>query len=361
MRKNKLASRSFRRRSQAVTAQDVARHVGVSPMTVSRVLAGAQNVTPDTRERVLAAVRALNYSPNAAARSLASATPARIGLLFSNPSSAYLSALLVGVLDEMGRRGSQLIIARCEPGDAKSERAAVRQALTGQVAGILLPPPLCESNAVLNEIAVSGVVAIGIASGKPGGKISSVRIDDRKAAYEMTRRLIALGHRHIGFIAGHPNQSASGARLAGFAQAMQEAGPGAAKTIAQGYFSYQSGLDAAERLLGRKDRPTAIFASNDDMAAAVVSVAHRRGLDVPRDISVAGFDDTAIATTLWPELTTIRQPIAQMAAAAVDQLFRELRARKDAAVTPCDTVMDHQLIERQSTARVKSATRAKSR
>jgi LacI family transcriptional regulator len=95
--------------------------------------------------------------------------------------------------------------------------------------------------------------------------------------------------------------------------------------VQQGYFSYRSGLEAAEQLLGQDRPPTAIFASNDDMAAAVVSVAHRHGLDVPRDLSVVGFDDTSAATTVWPELTTIHQPIASMADSAIDVLLRDIR------------------------------------
>jgi LacI family transcriptional regulator len=351
MTRARAKPRQIRRGTQSVTAQDVAREVGVSPMTVSRVIAGSANVSEETRERVLAAASALNYAPNTAARTLASAAPARFGLLFSNPSSAWLSSLLVGTLDETGRRGAQLLIAPCEPGSPRSERAAVNRMVAGQVAGLLLPPPLCESPAVLKAIIAAGAPAVAIAMGVPRADISCVRVDDEKAAAEMTRRLLVLGHRHIGFITGNPNQSASARRLAGFERAMREFGVGARKSVAQGEFSYASGLAAANRLLDRKDRPTAIFASNDDMAAAAVSLAHRRGLDVPRDLSVAGFDDTAVATTLWPELTTIRQPIARMAAAAVELLLRgiqERRAGGRAAIS--DLVLEHLLVERGSTA-----------
>jgi LacI family transcriptional regulator len=352
MTKPRPPSSTGRRRGESVTAQDVARRVGVSAMTVSRVVAGSKNVGADTRDRVLAAVRELNYSPNTAARSLASAVPTRVGLLYSNPSNAYLSALLVGALDEMGRRGSQMTLIDCKPGDARSERKAVRQMLGGQVAGVLLPPPLCESPAVLSEIEAAGAVAIGIAVGRPDGKISTVRIDDRKAAYEMTRRLIALGHKRLGFISGHPNQTASAERLGGFEDAVAEAGASIRTAVAQGYFDFQSGLEAAERLLARKDRPTAIFASNDDMAAAAISVAHRRGLDTPGDISIAGFDDTAIATTVWPALTTVRQPIARMAAQAVGLLHEELhRRRAGAKASVRDVILRHELVERGSVAR----------
>lgn len=354
MRKPKPPSRVGRRRTEIVTAHDVAHRVGVSAMTVSRVVAGAKNVDPKTRERVLGAVKELNYRPNAAARALASALPTQMGLLFSNPSNAYLGALLVGALGEAGRLGSQLVVADCLPGDARSERRVVRGMLGGQTAGLLLPPPLCDSPAVLAEIATADAIAVGIAPGLPGEGISSVRIDDRKAAYEMTTLLIRFGHKRIGFIAGHPNQKASAQRRAGFEDAASEAGPGVHTAIAQGYFSFESGLTAAERLLARKAPPTAIFASNDDMAAAAISVAHRRGLDIPRDISIAGFDDTAIATTVWPELTTVRQPIADMAARAVDFLHGELQRRKAGLKLDVrDIVMPHTIIERGSVARAR--------
>ena len=143
----------------------------------------------------------------------------------------------------------------------------------------------------------------------------------------MTEHLIAMGHRRIGFIRGH--ESDREPRYEGFQAAMTQAGlaidPG---LIQQGYFTYRSGLEAAEKLLSRKSPPTAIFASNDDMAAAAVSVAHRRGLDVPRDLSVVGFDDTPTATTVWPN-STVRQPIAAMAGSAIELLLRSIRQRKD--------------------------------
>jgi len=125
---------------------------------------------------------------------------------------------------------------------------------------------------------------------------------------------------------------------------------GAELIVASGAFTYDSGLRAAEQLLDAERPPTAIFASNDDMAAAAVSVAHRRHLDVPRDLTVVGFDDTTVATTLWPPLTTIRQPVRQMAAIALDRLIRVLRSTEETDVAFADHVLDHALIERDSTA-----------
>src|SRR5262249_36015213 len=291
------------------------------------------------------------YAPNLGARNLASAEHQRIGLLFANPSAAYLTEFIVGLLDAMSRRGAELTLSRVDAGNAADERRVVRELLQSSMTGLLLAPPLSESATVRAEAAAAGIPVVAVATGRFPGDVSSVRIDDRKAAYDLTHKLINLGHRRIALIKGHPNQTASAERQAGYEAALRAFAPKAKPIIVQGFFSYQSGLLAAEQLLGGKTKPTAIFASNDDMAAAVVSVAHRRGLDVPRDISVAAFDDTAIATRLWPELTTVRQPIGEMAAAAVDLLLSEISARRDGETpAPVDIVMPYTLIERQSTA-----------
>lgn len=344
-------ARASRRGSKAATAEDVARLARVSPMTVSRVVNGDKNVRASTREAVLDAVRELRYAPNLAARNLASAEQQRIGLPFANPSHAYLSEFLVGMLDQLGDAGAQLVLVQCEAGDAKAERAAMAQLLRGQVSGILLTAPLSDSAAIRHEIAEADIPAVIVGAGRFHGELSSVRIDERQAAYDMTKRLLDLGHRRIGFIMGHPNQTASAARRAGFEAALKELAPDAEPSLAPGFFTYQSGLAAAEQLLGQSRPPSAIFASNDDMAAAVVSVAHRRGLDVPRDVTVVGFDDTAIATTLWPELTTVRQPIRELGAEAAQLLLKRLRAKKAGIIElPSDIVMAHTLVERQSSA-----------
>jgi LacI family transcriptional regulator len=179
-----------------------------------------------------------------------------------------------------------------------------------------------------------------------------VRIDDFQAAFEMTRYLLDLGHRRLGFIKGHPNQTASEERWRGFTAALNEYNAKLPPAqVEQGFFSYRSGLDAARKLLSCAEAPTAIFASNDDMAAAVVSEAHRRGLDVPRDLTVVGFDDTLIASTIWPELTTIQQPIAEMAAEAVAMLVRTIRnPRPEGDASRRHKLIDHALITRESAA-----------
>ena len=200
------------------------------------------------------------------------------------------------------------------------------------------------------ELDAMGIPVVTVATGAPQEDSLNVRIDDHAAAMEMTRYLLDLGHRRIGFIKGHPNHIASHDRYRGFCDALTEAGIDAEKAPAeQGYFSYRSGLTAGERLLAQPERPTAIFASNDDMAAATISVAHRMGLIVPGDVSIVGFDDTALATSVWPELTTVKQPIAAMAEAAHELLIADLRAHQGG--TPrkfAERVLSHAMIIRES-------------
>ncbi len=339
-----------RRSRTKVTIDDVAHRAGVSAMTVSRVVNAEKNVHPTTRELVLSVVRELNYAPNLAARSLAKADDIQVGLIYGNPSGAYLSEFLVGALDESTSRGAQLVLVKSQGVDAQAAEDAVQRLIAGGVTGAVLTSPLSESRHVSERLAAAGIPSVGVATGCFRGDVSCVRVDDRQAAYDMTRLLLELGHRRIGFIKGHPNQTASAERLAGFETAVAEH-PDCEVAVAQGYFTFQSGLEAAELLLDGQPRPTAIFASNDDMAAAAVSVAHRRFLDVPNDLTVVGFDDTAVATTLWPALTTVRQPVSAMAAMAIDLLLQDIRALRDGKTPlPIDRVIEHTIVQRNSSA-----------
>ena len=342
--------RTSRRTGNVVTISDVARLAGVSPMTVSRVVNGGANVKASTKEAVSAAIRELNYVPNLAARSLAKAEEVRVGVIYSNPSAAFLSEFLVGVLDETQGEGAQVTLVRCEEGEA-AELAAVRRLTDAGVNCVVLPPPHSESQVVRRAVARARLPAAAIATGRGHKGLICVRIDDRRAAYDMGRRLLDLGHRRIGLIGGHPNQLSSAERRLGLEAVVAEADCGAEIVFAQGFFDYASGLAAGEALLDLAEPPTAIFASNDDMAAAAISVAHRRGLDVPRDLTVVGFDDTFVATTLWPPLTTVRQPVRAMAARAVELLIRRVRGREgDEAPAALDEVLPHAVVERQSAA-----------
>jgi LacI family transcriptional regulator len=337
------------RKSGAPTVKDVAELAGVSPMTVSRVINGETAVRERTREAVHAAIAKLNYSPNRAARNLAGAGQFRLGLLYSNPSAGYLSEFLLGGLDQAARSDVQLVVEKCDVGD--HEREVAERLIKGGVDGVILPPPLCDSRLVVDFLVERSVPTVVVATGSPPIEVAAVSIDDRHAAREMTRHLIDLGHRRIGFITGHSNLTASAERLEGYKLALVQAGLSFDHAlVADGLFTYLSGLEAADDLLNLTDPPTAIFASNDDMAAAVVAVAHRRHLDVPGDLTVCGFDDTAMATTIWPELTTIRQPIADMSRCAVDLLTTMVRQRRNGISEARHITLDYALIRRQSDA-----------
>ena len=342
-------------RARGATLVDVAQLAGVSRMTVSRVINDDLKVRPATRTAVLAALRELNYEPNLAARNLVMAGELRIGVIYSNPSAAFMSDFLIGVFEEATSAGARLILARGENGQVPTPRELQRLLGSG-VHGVVLAPPLGESVVLRDMLRAANLPVAVVAAGSSPTDAINVRIDDSQASRAMAQHLLDLGHRRIGFIAGNPDQTASAKRLEG-ARAAIEAVEGAELVLAQGTFTYGSGLRAAEQLLDADPPPTAIFASNDDMAAAAVSVAHRRHLDVPRDLTVVGFDDTTVATTLWPPLTTVRQPVRQMAAVALDRLMRVLRSTGPSTEASAEYVLGHALIERESTAPPRPASR----
>ncbi len=342
--------RNSRRSNRAPTIADVARDARCSPMTVSRVINGEGNVKPDMREQVKAAIAKLNYAPNRAARSLAGGKQLRIGLLFDNPSSSYLAEFLMGALEEATRRDIHLEVQSCD--NAPDSALMVEKMFEGGITGFILPPPLSDDVRVLDLIVSKGCFAIAVGPGKANGSHGTVMIDEHQAAFDMTRHIINLGHKRIGFIIGNPEQVASSQRLAGYRAALEDQNlPVNESLIVQGQFTYRSGLIAAEKLLSGPDVPTAIFASNDDMAAATVAVAHRYKLDVPSDITVCGFDDTDLASSMWPELTTIRQPIREMTAKAVEMIADLARSEKSLGKTrPAHVMLPYQLIRRDSDA-----------
>ncbi len=345
-----IPKKTNRRQSGQPTISDVARLASCSPMTVSRVINGEASVREETREAVLAAIAQLNYSPNKAARSLAGASEIRIALLYSNPSASYLSEFLMGSLDQASRSDVHLQVERCE--FSVDEEKVVRRLVEIGINGFVLPSPLCDEQPLLDLLRRLKVRAVLVGPGKAEAHHSAVMIDEYQAAYDMTAHIVGLGHKRIGFIVGNPHQTASGQRLSGYLDAMAAAELDVPEgMVVQGLFTYRSGIDAATRLLDQTDPPSAIFASNDDMAAATVAVAQRRHLDVPADLSVCGFDDTAIASTIWPELTTIRQPIAEMSRRAVELLANDLRAERAGKPNkPGHLTLDYTLVRRQSDA-----------
>ncbi|MBC6983398.1 LacI family DNA-binding transcriptional regulator [Caulobacter sp. 17J80-11] len=332
----------------SVTIIEVAERAGVSIKTVSRVLNREPNVREETRERVMAAVQALDYQPSLSARSLAGARSFLIGLLFDNPSASYVSDIQLGAVSRCRESGYHLTI---EPVDAASpdlERVVRQIVSTLRLDGVILTPPVCDDARVLDVLEKSGTPYVRVAPDRQPDRAARVGMDDWRAAFEMTRRLIELGHKDIGFIQGHPNHGASHLRHEGYLAALSSHSltprPGRVK---QGWFDFQSGFACAQELLANPDdRPSAIFASNDDMALGVMAAANRLRIGVPDQLSIAGFDDTPAALTVWPQLTTVAQPIFQMAAAACDLIISG-EAREGAAPA---RLLDFKVIERGSTA-----------
>ena len=326
------------------TIKDVSAAAGVSIKTVSRVLNKERYVAEETRARVERAVADLSFRPSIAARMLAGKRSHQVALLYDNHSAYYIHEIQTGVWRRCIEAGVRLL---AQPTDAASPDivdeigALIDQT---QVDGVILSSPVTDSLAVLDELERRGVPFVRISPGTEHGRSSSVSMDDVQAADEMTSHLIALGHRRIGFIVGHANHMASDQRLFGYRRAIDRAGlPFEPKLIRPGAFDFTSGEAAADMLLDLADPPTAIFASNDDMAAGVLTVAHRRGLALPGALSVVGFDDTALASQLWPPLTTVRQPTRDLAYAAASLLFEE-------AGTIANRRLPHEIVIRGSTA-----------
>ena len=314
-------------------------------MTVSRAINGREGMRPEIRAAVMAAIDELAYKPNAAARSLVTSAELRIGVIYSNRSASFMSEFLMGAFEEAASRGARLVILRAPRGKSPSSKA-LKDFIGSGLSGVILTPPLGDSTALLKFLAKINMPTATVGAYAPGNTIS-VRIDDHQAAYEMSRYLLGLGHRRVGFIVGNPDQAASAERMAGFFAAVREFDQ-VETYIAQGDFSFDSGLAAAEQLLDRKPPPTAIFASNDDMAAAAVSVAHRRHLDVPRELTVVGFDDTIPAVTLWPPLTTVHQPVRKLAAEALALLAAEIASPDQQQHERRERLLTYTIVHRNS-------------
>lgn len=336
-----------RRGSSGVTIQAVAERAGTSAMTVSNYLNDTGKMGEATRERVREAIEALDYKPNPAARALASSVVARIGLVYVNPQNAFLSAMLVGALQAATSHGAQLMVQYGGAPAYDTLAEALRGLVRSGANALLLPPPYSELISGRPIVEELGVPIAVVAAGRAMPGIVTVRVDDHAAARAMTDLLISLGHRRIGFIGGPRGHGATALRCEGYLDSLRAHGlPEAPELIDSGDFGFESGLEAAKRLLDLAERPSAIFASSDDMAAAVLSVAHRRSLTIPDGLAVAGFDDTPIAVKTWPSLTTIRQPISEMAERATLALIARV-ADGDAGAE--DVHVDFKLIERAST------------
>jgi len=328
------------------TIHDVAKAAGVAIKTVSRVLNEEPNVRPETRARVLAAAESLNYQPSLSARSLAGRRSYLVGLVYENPSANYLVDLQHGAMARCRQEKFRLFVHQCSRRAEELTRDVIGLIDQTHVDGLIVSPPLCESAQLLAALDARELPFVRIAPNDIPHPSPYVDMDDEGAAHEMTEHLIANGHRRIGFIAGHPNHFASNLRLRGYRAALERHAiafdPACLK---QGYFVFESGLEAARELLSMPNPPTAVFACNDDMAAGVLLAAHELAIPIPARLSVAGFDDTYISRIVWPRLTTVHQPSYDLAFAATDLLLQSLKN----GTTPRTVRLPYRLIQREST------------
>jgi LacI family transcriptional regulator len=307
------------------TIFDVAKVAGVSIKTVSRVVNNEPNVRDSTRERVEDAIAMLKYRPDQSARNLASHRTHLIGLVYDDPaayelpSSGYIIRMQHGALKACRSALSELLIHPC---DFRKKKVGVElKSLIEETrpAGIIVAAPLSNMPKIVRAIEATGTPFVRISPGKTNGKQLSVSTNDREVCAEMTRYLAG---KRIAFITGDPNHAAVANRFLGYQDGLDESGlEYSEQLVAAGDNSFGSGEACAEKLLKRKNRPTAIFAANDDMAAGVLRTANRLGIDVPGQLSVTGFDDITLARQVDPALTTIRQPLARMAERAAEMLI----------------------------------------
>ncbi len=345
----------------SVTIYDVAARAGVSIKTVSRVMNKEPNVRPAMRDRVLLAAGDLGYSPNLSARSLAGSRSFVIAVFVdaaltidhwqSERGADYLSRIQLGATLVSREAGYHLLI---ELIDHQGPR--VRQDVAAFLAalkpdGVILTPPSSDDPVVLEMLDKAGTPYVRIGPERAEGPGPRVHMDDAAAAREMTEHLIGLGHRRIGFIIGEPRYGASQARREGYLAAMRERGlPVASGWVRQGDFTFQSGVEQTKALLAMPERPTAIFASNDDMALGCITAIAEAGLMTPGDISVAGFDDSSSARFSRPQLTTVRQPVAEMSSLAARLLIGRAKGGEEAPEWPAEELLPFTLIHRASTA-----------
>jgi LacI family transcriptional regulator len=297
--------------------------------TVSRVFNNEPNVRDRMRQRVEAAAKALNYRPNPSARSLAGNRSYLISLVYDDPAagSAYVMEIIVGMLAACEKFGYSAMLRPLEFSNAGNVEAVENSIAQYRPDGLILVPPFADDLRLLRRLDELGVNYATISA---RAKLAHERIgtilDERKASAEMIDHVVALGHRRIAHVAGPAPHGGRAWRLAGYRDGLRRAGIAFDEDlVVDGGFSFELGIAGAKRLLDLPERPTAIFAANDDSACGVMHEAFARGLQIPRDLSVFGFDDTPAARQIWPGLTTVRQPCREMGRVAAEQLLASIR------------------------------------
>ena len=351
-------------RATQVTVKQVAEAARVSMMTVSNVIHDRPNVGDAVRAHVKRHIKELGYVPNRAAQELAGVAYARFGLLYPSVRNAFIASVLVGALTAASRLKADISIQRAELNDPATLRKTMHRMEDAGVEGFLLPSPIAEFAARAFRKRPLRVPAVAIAPGFPIPGMSSVRCDEHRASFELVSMLLDLGHTRIGHLSGPESQTGSVARYEGYRSALKaRAIDVRPEAVIRTEFRYQDGLRAAEELLRREPRVTAIFAANDTLAASVVAAAHRLGIEVPQLLSVVGYDDSPIAEQIWPGLTTVRQDAAALTERAVELLNQNVQAwRTNRSIQAGeDVLLPYELVRRPSIAEQPTATAARRR
>jgi len=336
-------------RGARATINDVARLAGVSKKTVSRVINRSPLLNEETRERVEKVIRDLGYVPNPQARALALRRNFLVGLIHDNPNAQMVLNVQQGILEALAGTEFEMVV---RPVDRSSQAMLddVRTFLERQrLFGVVLLPPISENDALARLCDEVGCRYVRMGSAQLDDAGHMVASNDREAVREATQYLIEHGHELIGLIEGPDGFRSARERRLGFEDALADAGHSLPRSlIARGNYTFETGVTAAERLLDLSPRPTAIFASNDEMAAGVVFAARERGIAVPEELSVIGFDDTPIAAHIWPPLTTVRWPIVSMARSAARKLVGDMVGGQAAGEQPSE--LPSTLVKRASVA-----------
>ncbi len=332
------------------TIKDVAKRAGVSFKTVSRVINREATVGQALQDKVWRAVEELNYQPNLSARGLRG-TASSIGFIYDNPNSNYVIDMQRGILDTCRREGYELVIHPCDTKSPELIDEVLGMVNRSRVGGLVLTPPASEMPEVLDALEDAGVRFVRILSGSqpPDQRSPCVFIDDRTTAYRITQYLIDLGHREIAFLGGEEAHKSSVERLEGYRQALRDNGIKPNKDFQlPGEYSFESGVKRTQKLMTMPRQPSAIFACNDEIAAGTLFATRLSGVDVPKELSIVGFEDSPFSRQAWPNLTTAQQPNSEIASKATALLIRQIRRHADEP-NPDSEGFYPQLIVRDST------------
>ncbi|MEO8001937.1 MAG: LacI family DNA-binding transcriptional regulator [Arenimonas sp.] len=325
------------------TINEIARLAGVSKKTVSRVINRSPLVREDTRLKVETLMRNVGYVPDPMARALAFRRSFLIGMVYDNPNAEYIVNMQNGALDSLRGTGYELVVHPCDSKNADYIEGVRRFILQHKLYGVFLVPRVSEDQELVDMLVENDCRYARIAAISLDEETKMITTNDRKGAVEVAKYLESLGHKHIAMITGPHRYLSTRERGGGFLETLANRGMKMpAEYVLEGGYTFESGVACAERLLALNPRPTAIFTLNDEMAAGVYKAAHKLGLSVPEDVSVVGFDDSPIASRLWPSLSTVRLPIRDMGLHAAAMLLA------DAAKPASAPVITPHLVIRES-------------